>query len=236
MLIPNVIQLQIIDTGIGIAVEHQSNLFKPFSQADNSTTRKFGGTGLGLMLSKRLAEALGGRFFLASSVLGRGSVFELRLPLTTGVNVSAPVPPKANVAKGSTRIDGARVLLIEDSDDNRHLFESVLRSEGAFVKTAKNGKEGVDLASHDTFDIVITDIQMPVMDGYEAASTLRKKGFHNPILGLTAHAFREDRDRSKANGIDEHLTKPIDAETLVERVSFYLDRGRKFENHSMEAQ
>ncbi len=215
---PSTLEYMITDTGIGIEEESQTKLFKPFGQADASTTRKFGGTGLGLMLSKRLAEAMKGRFFLVSSQPGVGSTFALILPL---VIENSKAITHSTSSKNSS-IQGSQILLIEDSEDNRSLFENVLRHHGAEIETASNGQEGVEMALQKKYDLILTDIQMPIMDGYTMTKILRQKGFIGPILALTANAFHDDKEKSKAFGLNDHLTKPIEVDSFIERIHYHL--------------
>ena len=220
---------RIEDSGIGIASEHQKMLFSPFMQADSSTKRKFGGTGLGLMLSKRLASALGGQFYLVTSEPQKGSTFELALPIEAQAGGlvasveeggSSPTAEPANLAK-------ARILVVDDQDDFRALFAEILTSHGAIVSTANGGREALALFEEVRFDLVIMDVQMPEMDGCQVTQTFRARGFGGPILGLSANVFREDRERSLAAGMNEHLTKPITGRRLLEKVASYLNSRRE---------
>lgn len=229
----NQIAFVVKDSGRGIAPAHQSLLFQPFSQGDQATTRIFGGTGLGLVLSQRLARLLGGNVELTSSTEGQGSTFTITIaagPLM-GVNFisdfslrnvdhhpARPVPPHKDA------LSGVQVLLVEDMRDNQILIKRFLNHSGVLVETAADGFEGIDKALQGHHDVILMDMQMPRLDGYEAASLLRKKGFKKPIIALTAHAMKEERERSLKAGCNDHITKPISPKTLVEAIARYTDR------------
>jgi PAS domain S-box-containing protein len=245
------LQIDVSDTGIGMSEEQVRRLFQPFAQADSSTTRRFGGTGLGLMISKRLAVMLGGDISVFS-VPGKGSTF--RVTVATGPlegvplidHAQAATPRPAQRAPAPSLLP-CRILLVEDGPDNQRLISFVLRKAGAEVVVAQNGREAVDLvlaAPGDAggggqlrdppFDLVLMDIQMPVMDGYEATRRLRQGGFTAPIIALTAHAMSQDIRRSTEMGCDFHLSKPIDRRLLIETIARFLvsaaaDRERRGE-------
>jgi len=226
------LHFKVIDTGIGMSEEQRSRLFRPFTQADYSTTRKFGGTGLGLTICKRLVEILGGTIDV-TSVPGLGSSFFFSIPTGSLENtrllqspseyaeigeVETPNRPQSasNPARESL---AARVLLAEDGVDNRRLISHHLKKAGVSVTTAENGKLAYDEAtsakdSGVPFDLIFMDMQMPVMDGYQATSRLREDGYTGPIVALTAHAMSGDRQKCISAGCDEYLTKPIDPQQL----------------------
>ncbi len=212
------IQITIRDTGVGMSAEQRIQLFEPFSQADNSSTRKFGGSGLGLVLSRRLAKALGGNVWVESSVLTKGSTF------VTVVDASASneAPGGIEVADDEYKKSMSKhlkVLLVEDSPDNQMLVERILVRAGMDVEIAKNGQEAVDLVKTGTYDVILMDMQMPVLDGYAATTQLRKSGYSKPVIALTAHAMAEERRRTFNAGCDAHLTKPLDFAKLVKTIS-----------------
>jgi two-component system, sensor histidine kinase and response regulator len=223
------VSIAVEDTGIGIAEEQRAGLFQPFAQADASTTRMFGGTGLGLALSQHLAELLGGELTLGST-LGVGSTFTLRLPLRAAPEQSGD---KSSHEPQTAIGLSARILLVEDGQDNRRLLTTVLTRAGAMVTTAENGKVAVDLV-HDegvkvehvspAFDLIVMDMQMPVMDGYGATRVLRERGYRGPILALTAHALAGERERCLAAGCDAYATKPIRAKDFVAVCSGLLSK------------
>jgi signal transduction histidine kinase/CheY-like chemotaxis protein len=217
------------DTGRGILESEQTRLFKPFSQGDPSMARRFGGTGLGLSLSRRLAVLMGGTLELMRSTPGRGSIFMLTLPvgdvaaqewLTEFLPTVAESNAKKKMAKD--RLQGVKILYVDDTADNQMLVKVYLNSVGATVDMASNGFEGIEKAMHGNYDLVLMDIQMPVMDGYEAVSRLRQDGFKTPILALTAHAMKEDWQRCHDVGCDGHLTKPISNIDLVQAIERFI--------------
>jgi signal transduction histidine kinase len=228
--------LHVVDTGIGIAPDRQSAVFDPFVQADTSTTRRFGGTGLGLSISRQLARCLGGEVVLRSE-LGQGSTFTLRLP--SGGRVSGPVFTTPEAARTrdardeerteTVRLQG-RILLAEDRPDNRRLLVAILRRAGADVTVAGDGVEALAaVAAADAagapFDLVLMDVQMPVMDGYTATRKLRMQGWSRPIVALTAHAMEGDRESCLAEGCDGYETKPVRADRLVATCARFLNKS-----------
>jgi signal transduction histidine kinase len=228
------LRIDVIDTGIGLTPDQLARLFQPFSQADNSTTRRYGGTGLGLTISRRLANMLGGDV-TATSTAGRGSTFTLRVDagrpadLTLIESLHEALHPKT-VQKSSDQpawsLHG-RILLCEDGPDNQRLICAHLRRAGAQVTVADNGRIGVDAAldaikGHKPFDLILMDMQMPELDGYGAASELRKKNCTTPIIALTANAMAEDREKCLAAGCTDYLTKPIERGALLRTLSKYL--------------
>jgi PAS domain S-box-containing protein len=223
----------VCDTGIGISKEDQAKLFMPFAQADSSITRTFGGTGLGLLLSKRLTEQLGGNLVLAESTPGKGSRFRARIEAgpfhfgTTNVQDDLQQAQSTNPKRTGHELDGIKVLVAEDVLDNQVLMRRYLESSGAEVRFANNGKEAVEKALHDNFDVVLMDIQMPVLDGIQATRQLRAEGYNQPILALTAHAMAEEVARSIAAGCDAHLTKPITKRTLVDSIKEHLPKANE---------
>ncbi|MFN9758304.1 MAG: response regulator [Planctomycetota bacterium] len=225
--------LVVEDTGIGIAADRQSALFEPFVQADASTSRRFGGTGLGLAISRQLARCLGGDVVLRSE-LGKGSAFTLLLPAggrASGPMFATPEAARACAAHdraqaASVRLHG-RILLVEDSPDNRRLLAAILSRAGADVTVATDGVEalaavGNALAAATPFDLVLMDVQMPVMDGYTATRQLRLQGWTGPIVALTAHSMEGDRESCLAEGCDGYETKPVRAERLVATCARFL--------------
>jgi len=233
-----VIQFEVIDTGIGMSEEQVERLFQSFTQADTSMTRKFGGTGLGLTISKRLAEALGGNIEVEST-LDAGSTFRLTIACGNMKGVRMTERPEEAAtgrfesSKGrsgpSKKISG-RILLAEDGPDNQKLISFILRKAGAEVTIAENGKIAFDLAmaARDEgrpFDVILMDMQMPILDGYGATRALRCKQYTGPIVALTAHAMTEDREKCLRAGCDSYARKPIDREQLVAMVKSYLDGG-----------
>ncbi len=209
------IHFKVIDTGIGMSEEQAARLFQPFEQADSSTTRKYGGTGLGLAISQNLARLMGGEI-TAECALGEGSTFTLRLPLP----VAEPHLPAYATATGPSerRLVGLHLLAAEDVEINRLILEDLLSHEGAHVIFAEDGQQALNRleeAGVSAFDAVLMDVQMPVMNGLDATRRLHEMAPALPVIGLTAHAFAEERDKCLAAGMVEHVTKPIDPDLLV---------------------
>ena len=231
------LQIDVIDTGIGIPSSKIDQIFKPFTQADGSTTRDFGGTGLGLSISKHFIELLGGEFNV-SSTFGDGSTFSITIPTGSLDNikviqnvVEAGVETKNEKVTGITDLplNNKRILLTEDGQDNQRLISFVLKKAGAEVTLADNGQIGLDLATTAKtegrpFDVVLMDMQMPVLDGYSATSQLRSDGYTGPIIALTAHAMSSDRQKCTDAGCDDYTTKPINRKKLIELVATYANR------------
>jgi len=210
------------DTGRGISPENISRLFTPFSQVDASIRRQYGGTGLGLMLSKRLAKLLGGDVVLTESKPGVGSTFTITIDAgeARGASEPAKAEKKAEATKtGVTRLDGVQVLLADDALDNQVLVSRILGRAGAVVELASNGLEAIEKINRRRYDVVLMDLQMPVMDGFTATAELRKQGYLGQILALSAHALKEERERTLASGFDDHLVKPFGRDELIQRVA-----------------
>jgi len=210
------------DTGVGMDEDQLARLFQPFEQGDSSTTRRFGGSGLGLAISRNLAQRMGGDI-TATSRPGLGSVFTLRLPLPPAPALPAATGPAGPAAPGVAlpRLAGLRLLAAEDVEVNRTILEALLQHEGAEVRFAENGLQAVAqvaAAPAGAFDAVLMDIQMPVMDGYEATARLRAAAPGLPVIGLTAHALEEERERCRQCGMAGHVTKPVDIDALVAAV------------------
>ncbi|MBL8629268.1 MAG: response regulator [Rhodospirillaceae bacterium] len=214
------IQVKVRDTGIGMSMVDQQSLFKPFTQADTSTSRRYGGTGLGLSICKRLLDAMDGEISV-SSAKGEGSTFIVRLALPPGD--AAQAVDRSLAAAPQIQNNGAqqrrlRILIAEDNDINRALFQKMLERLGHRAETAVNGKEAIDLALHNVFDIILMDIQMPVMDGLQATATLRAKSGpfgRLPIVGLTADAMISHHKAYLDAGMNAIVTKPVDWQRLA---------------------
>ncbi|MDB5363233.1 MAG: hypothetical protein JWO51_4530 [Rhodospirillales bacterium] len=226
------LRFSVSDTGIGLSQEQTGKLFQAFSQADSSTSRKFGGTGLGLTISKHLVESMGGAIGVESAP-GAGSRFfftaqfrSQALAAMTGTTLRS-ISPGAPMAE--VDLVGAHVLVVDDNEVNRMIAQELLEAAGATVTTARSGKEAVDrLAAGMAFHAVLMDIQMPDMDGYQATEAIRTKlGLHDlPIIAMTAHALEEERRQCLAAGMDDHIPKPVDPDHLVMRLRYWIDLPR----------
>ena len=219
------LKVEIQDSGKGLNMEEQTRLFKPFSQADATVTRRFGGTGLGLSLSRHLARLLGGDLQLDWSQPGIGSQFVLLLPVKLGTQ---HVSENSGVALHKSSLVpqvllGVRILLVDDTADNQKLVSLFLNKTGAEVDLANDGVEAIQKAMQNEYDLILMDVQMPVMDGLQAATILRQKSFQKPIIALTAHAMKEDRERCLAAGFDDYLAKPIDRQLLVSKLTSIMN-------------
>lgn len=214
--------IRVRDTGIGIAPEQLPQLFQPFSQADSSMTRRFGGTGLGLVISQRLAQMLGGHIEVASE-LGKGSCFTLHLRVRgSDERLERALPQSGDTPLPS--LAGVRILLAEDGRDNQRLISLILQRAGAQTELANDGLEAVQQAlSPRPYDVILMDMQMPVLDGYEATRRIRNAGCQTPVIAVTAHALEEDRQRCIEAGCDDFATKPIRRSLLLETIVRWRD-------------
>lgn len=218
--------IDVSDTGIGIAPERQAHLFEPFEQADTSIAQTYGGTGLGLALSRRLAEHLGGSLVLLRSAPGRGTTFRLTLkPLSAPgpAIVRAPVAP-APAAPSDEAIAGVRVLLAEDHPDMQLAVARLLEQAGALVETARDGREAVSKTLSGNFDIVLMDLRMPIMDGLQATRQLRQEGCRVPIVAITADPATLRRAEAVDAGCDACLSKPFTLSDLMASIRFLHGR------------
>jgi PAS domain S-box-containing protein len=217
-----VLRISVCDTGIGMTAAQRDKLFQPFSQADGSTTRKYGGTGLGLTISKRIVEAMGGEISV-ESVPDVGSIFSFTAAFALGPDSTEP---ETEVGPLEVRhsVQGMRILLVEDNEINRQIAAELLREAGADVAMATNGQEALDAlmaAAAPHFDVVLMDLQMPVMDGYEATRRLRadSRFVALPIIAMTAHAMAEERQRCLDIGMNDHVGKPFVPATFLQTVA-----------------
>ncbi len=212
------IQFAVKDTGIGIPTENQAHIFKAFQQVDGSTTRRFGGTGLGLTISARIVQLMGGQIRL-TSVIDEGSSFFFTVPMDVA---QSPVPEiKEPAPETDTTLNGIHVLLVEDNLVNAKLASRILTKVGAKVEWAKNGELGVTAWQDGSYDVVLMDVQMPVMDGFTATSQIRahEAGADRiPIIALTAHALDGYREKCLHAGMDDFLTKPLNAKLLRDTI------------------
>jgi CheY-like chemotaxis protein len=220
------IRIEVRDTGIGVPAELLPTLFMPFTQADSSTTRRFGGTGLGLAITRRLAELMGGTAG-ADSQAGVGSCFWFTVRVQPG-HAAAPLAPVMTLDNAETELRrsrrGCRVLLVEDNPINREVAFELLNAVGLVVETATDGREAVEKAAGSDHDLVLMDMQLPVMDGLEATRAIRGLPVPNlvPIVALTANAFGADRQACLAAGMNDFVSKPVDPAALYTTVLRWL--------------
>jgi signal transduction histidine kinase/AmiR/NasT family two-component response regulator len=236
------IEFDVVDTGIGIVEDQLAKIFDPFVQADSSVTRRFGGTGLGLAITRKIARGLGGDL-TAVSEIGEGSTFTLRFDTgdISGIPLVTPIAPskvtvrveRPKAAHVSTTLN---VLLVEDGDTNRKLIKLLLERAGARVTTAENGATGVEVAMNEHFDLILMDMQMPVMDGYTASRRLRDSGATLPIIALTAHTMTGDREKCLESGCTDYLTKPINAEQMFAAIERAMQTPAELETVSASAE
>jgi signal transduction histidine kinase len=208
------------DTGVGIRQEDIEKLFKSFSQADTSFKRRHGGTGLGLVLARRLAQLLGGDVVLKETALGVGSTFILTIDIGAESLESLERTSKTSGDEQSLR--GLSILLAEDLLDNQVMISQILQLVGAKVDMAQNGKEAVEKALKGRYDVILMDLQMPVMDGYEATASLRQSGYHGKIIAVTAYALENEKQRCLESGFDGHIAKPVRRAELVGNLQQFL--------------
>ncbi len=215
--------IKVSDTGIGISKEHEETLFKPFSQADTSITRRFGGTGLGLAISKQLVELMDGHIKVESE-LGKGTTFTMVFffPPVVGEDLKL----RKELEEGELLVDlsSKRILVVEDNMINQLIMEELLQKTKATVAIADNGQIAVDMVSKESYDIILMDMQMPIMDGIQATKIIRQSynAEELPIIAVTANAMKEDREKGIAVGLNDYLTKPIDPKNLMVTLQQWL--------------
>jgi CheY-like chemotaxis protein len=211
------LRISVSDTGIGIAKEAQQRLFESFSQAESSTTRRYGGTGLGLAISKRLIELMGGEIGF-DSVPGKGSKFWFTAKLRLGTGAPPDEARSVEQEPAGGRNCGT-ILVVEDNRINQKVLSHQLINLGYAIEVAENGLEAVEKIKLQRYDLVFMDVQMPVMDGFQATQQIRgldEASASVPIVAVTANAFQSERDKCFSIGMDDYLTKPVDKERLKE--------------------
>ncbi|MCB1183326.1 response regulator [bacterium] len=218
------VRFSVQDSGIGISAAARENIFEAFQQADGSTTRRFGGTGLGLTISSRIVRMMGGQIQVAS-IEQEGSTFSFTIPLPVAAVPAAETPVVADVPAD---LAGIRVLVVEDNVVNAKLARRILEKAGAATEWARDGREGVDMWATGDFDVILMDVQMPVMDGFAATAEIRARegdDARTPIIALTAHALAGYREKTAAAGMDDFLTKPLNAIELKRTVAVWAHAG-----------
>jgi signal transduction histidine kinase/ActR/RegA family two-component response regulator len=207
---------QIVDTGIGITYDQQQKLFSPYIQADSGTMKAYGGTGLGLVISKKLVEMMGGEIWIDSQK-DAGTILSFTLNCE---EIKIPhIKEKYNL-NSSHSVKPSKILLVDDSEFNRILIQEYLKNTNHVITEAENGKIALEKVKHGDFDIILMDMQMPVMDGYIATKEIRDwekqtNHFHTPIIAITAYALKEEQEKSISVGCDQHLSKPILKDSLM---------------------
>lgn len=217
--------ISVSDQGIGIKPDQAERLFQPFVQADASTKRQFGGSGLGLYIARQIALTTGGDVKLVSSRQGKGSVFEidLRLEVATAARSKAAVKKSASKISDVDVFKDLRILAVDDSPDNLMLISHYLEGSGASVTYAESGTDAISATEKSEFDLILMDVQMPGMDGHEATTEIRRRNFKKPIIALTAHALRSEHQRCLQAGCDGVLTKPISRGKLIENLKMHVN-------------
>ncbi|MGY4879209.1 ATP-binding protein [Vreelandella aquamarina] len=209
--------IDVTDTGIGMSEDQLANLFNAFTQADVSTTRRYGGTGLGLVISRQLTELMGGKLSVDSQP-GQGTRFRVTLPLTV-----ASMPENTDsLETDSITLEGKRILVAEDNKINQKLIKRIMTRFNAEVTLVSNGQEALDACWKQAFDAILMDLQMPLMDGFDATRAIRMNGFSMPIIAVSASVFAEEKQRAEIAGVDAHLGKPINADELGRLLSNHL--------------
>ncbi len=220
-----VLEFSVEDAGVGMSKKQMDKLFKPFSQADSSTTRKYGGTGLGLVISQEIVHMMGGEIWVESE-LGKGSIFHfivhLKKQKDTPVQIEKTEGHDANKPTSSLR--GTSILLVEDNELNQELAYELLVNKGMRVEIAANGELALEALRKKRFDAVLMDCMMPVMDGYEATRQIRKQEIFRelPILAMTANTMKGDREKVLAAGMNDHISKPIDPDVMFETIAKWI--------------
>jgi len=208
------------DSGIGMNQEQKSTLFQAFSQADSSTTREYGGTGLGLVISKQLVELMSGEIW-CDTTLGEGSRFSFSIKLSKG-KIENIIDKELNITDKTDIFRDRKILLVEDNIVNQEIILGLLEESGVEIDIANNGKEAISKFDTNKYELILMDLQLPIMSGIEASKIIRDKDKNIPIIALTANAMKEDIERTKKVGINEHLSKPIDISRLYAILIKYI--------------
>jgi len=221
------IRFEVEDSGIGIPRDKQESIFDAFSQVDGSTTREYGGTGLGLAITRELTRLLGGDIHIKSEI-GKGSVFSITIPVTLpsanaqSNKVTEPIEITQPQEPAGAKQTCGKVLIADDNKTSEVLASLLLKKLGFEVTCVADGREAVDKALAQPFDLIVMDMQMPTVDGYQATQTLREKGVTSPIIAMTAHALEGDREKCIDAGCDDYVAKPINRDKLYEIVGKYV--------------
>lgn len=233
----NKLHLKVRDTGCGIPEKKIDSLFQPFEQADTSVTRVYGGSGLGLVLSRGLARGMGGDIVIVDSKLDGGTTMDISLGVGTdspemieklSTNVLVNLEEELDSLNDQTTLSGLRLLVVDDAKENARLFKLYLEGAGAKVSVANDGFEAIEAVNRNNFDLILLDLQMPGKDGFQVINELRESGFKKPIVALTAHAMHEEKIKTKQAGFDGHITKPVKPDHLIRSVKFHVDQHSNF--------
>ena len=223
----NRFRFEVKDTGIGLTKIEQKKIFRAFSQADGSTTRDYGGTGLGLTISKQLVELMNGKIWVDSQYgVGSSFIFEIELEEVknnlkqTDLDIE-PIEINKNLKKDINLLNNCKILLVEDNQINQEIITGLLENSTIELDIASNGKEAIDKFKPNIYTLILMDIQMPIMDGYEATKLIRQKDKEIPIIAITANAMKEDIEKTKRYGMSTHINKPINVEKLYETILKY---------------
>lgn len=208
--------------GVGFSADQASRLFQPFGQADASIKREYGGSGLGLVISRQLARAMGGDIVVLSSEVNVGTVIEISIILERSKKSDLPESIKPIVITGTQNLKNKKILIVDDARDNLVLLEMFLRGTEANLTMATNGLDAFELCKANEYDMVLMDIQMPKMDGHEATRAIRALGQKMPIIALTAHGTKNEHEKSRLAGCDESITKPFSQPNLLKTLKIYL--------------
>ena len=225
----DIYKFEIMDSGIGIGKEHLANLFQSFSQADGSTTRKYGGTGLGLSISKQLIILLDGELSVQSEV-DIGSIFTFTVPLPKASKKIKVEDKKRYKKDDISCLTGSEILLVEDNAINQEIVLGLLEESGINIDIAVNGKEAIDMVDKKEYELILMDLQMPIMGGIEASKILRQNNKNMPIIALTANAMKEDIEKTNEVGMNEHLNKPIEVENFYKILLKYISKKVDIQN------
>ena len=216
------LKVSVSDEGIGISEDQAKSLFEAFSQVDGSNQRKFGGAGLGLAISREITRSMNGDITLLRSVEGEGTIFLIEVELRKDESATTEKEESKSTSSQTPDFSDKRVLCVDDSKDNLRLLQLILNQTGAKVELAAGGLEAIKLVEDNEFDIVLMDIQMPILDGYETTRKLRERGFDKPIFAVTAHVMTEEHDKCIEAGCDTIVKKPITQNELFKKLRQYL--------------
>lgn len=222
-LYTNRYRFEVKDTGIGLSKKDQGKLFKAFSQADESTTRKYGGTGLGLTISKKLIEMMGGKIWIESEEgVGSNFIFEINLQEVSSIDTNIATNEENTIKEELKKLKNKKVLIVEDNKTNQLLLMSLLEDIELDIDIANNGQEAVNKFNLNSYNIIFMDLQMPIMNGFDATKIIRETNKEIPIIAFTANALIEDKEKTQEALMNEHLNKPVEVDKLYEVLLKYL--------------